>query len=90
MTTQNNDELIELLSKKENIQAALLIGDNINAIKNHLVNKIFLPQLEIICKDLDLDLINQSKELDWFNESWAGFKMKKQDWNYFKKATDWT
>jgi len=88
MTTQNNDELIELLSKKENIQAALLIGDNINAIKNHLVNKIFLPQLEIICKDLDLDLINQSKELDWFNESWAGFKMKKQDWNYFKIATE--
>lgn len=86
MKTQSNDELIEFLSKKENIQATLLIGQNMNAVINNVVNKVFIPQLTDVCNELNL--VNISSEEDWFNESWAGFQIKNPDWKYFKIALE--
>ncbi len=86
MKTRSNNELIEFLSKKENIQAALLIGQNINAVINNIVNNIFIPQLTNLCNELNL--INMSSECDWFNESWAGFQIKNPNWKYFKIALE--
>jgi len=86
MNSQQNDDLIKLLSNKENIHATLLIGENINGVKNHILNKVFLPQLSDVCDELGL--INISTECDWVNTSWAGFKIKNPKWKYFKISTE--
>ncbi|MGL4346882.1 MAG: hypothetical protein ACRCR9_02205, partial [Chitinophagaceae bacterium] len=54
MKTQSNDELIEFLSQKENIQATLLIRQNFNAIVSNMITKVFLPQLTKVCEELNL------------------------------------
>lgn len=86
MNKNHNNELIELLSKPENINAAFLIADNFDAVKNHLINKIFLPRLSKVCKELGL--INISEEYDRVNTPWSGFRVRNPNWKYFQIATE--
>lgn len=79
-----NNELIELLSKKENIDATFSIGENLNNIKNQIVNKVFLTQLSRVCDELNL--INESEEYDRVSTSWSGFQVKNPNWKFFKIA----
>ena len=51
-----NDEIIEILSLNENIDATFTIGERLNDVKNHLVNKNFLHQLNNLCLELGLEL----------------------------------
>lgn len=41
-----NIEVIELLAQEENIEATFSISENINNVKNHLINKVLIPQLK--------------------------------------------
>ncbi|MDP5200073.1 PD-(D/E)XK nuclease family protein [Flavobacterium sp. DG2-3] len=79
-----NNEIIELLSQNDNIEATFTIGERLNDVKNHLINKILLPQLSDLCKELNLD--NISEEYDRVNRSWAGFQFTHPEWKFFKIA----
>jgi len=79
-----NNEIIELLSQNDNIEATFTIGERLNDIKNHLINKTLLPQLNNLCKELNL--VNESEEYDRVNRSWAGFQFTHPDWKFFKIA----
>jgi len=80
MDTKNIDEVVEILSK--NIESTFAVADNITNLKNHLINKVFLPQLSAICEELGLK--NVSEEYDRVNESWSGFQIKNPNWKTFK------
>ncbi|WP_281867850.1 PD-(D/E)XK nuclease family protein [Flavobacterium sp. GSB-24] len=81
-----NNEIIELLSQSENIEATFTIGERLNDVKNHLINKILLPQLNDLCKEFNL--VNESDEYDRVNTSWAGFQITNPEWNFFKIALE--
>ena len=82
MSTINNEELIELLCKPENLGSVFKIRDNITALKNHIISKIFLPQLSNVCEELEL--INISEETNNVDKQYYGFKFKNPKWKYFK------
>jgi hypothetical protein len=80
MSTKNKEEVVEVLSN--NIESAFTISENLSNLKNHLINKVFLPQLSSACKELGLE--NVSEEYDRVNESWSGFQIINPTWNIFK------
>jgi len=82
MDTKNNQEIVELLSAPENLDAAFKISNCLPMVKNQIVNNIFLPQLTQICEELELT--NISEVYDRVNTSYSGFKIKNPRWNYFK------
>ncbi len=84
LNSKMNDELIEILSKIENIDSVFAIGDNFDNIKNYIINKTFLPQLSAICEKINL--VNESVEYNRVNTSWAGFQITNPNWKYFKIA----
>lgn len=79
-----NNELVEILSKKENIDSVFTIGDNFDNVKNYIINKTFLPQLSSVCEKLNL--VNESTEYNRVNTSWSGFQITNPNWKYFKIA----
>ena len=80
MNTKNIEEVVEILTK--NLESSFVVADNIANLKNYLINKVFLPQLSLICKELGLE--NVSEEYDRVNESWAGFQIINTRWKVFK------
>ncbi len=79
-----NIEIVRLLSQEENIDALFTIGENLNNVKNHLINKVFIPQLNQVCEELNL--INVSEEYDRVNTSYSNFVILNPAWKYFKIA----
>jgi len=81
MDTKNKEEIVEFLAKsEESINAAFAISQNIDNVKKHLINKILLPQLKEICKELGLDCaFKEVKEINLF-EKYAGFEIY-PDWD---------
>jgi len=87
MDTKSREEITSLLiSNPENIDAAFILANNYAHLCNHIINKIFLPQLTIICEEYNLE--NVSKEQDRFNTPWAGFVIKNKNWQHFKIAAE--
>jgi hypothetical protein len=84
MDTKNKEEIIELLSKRENLEAAYIISNNFHDVRNYLINKIFIPQITQLCTELNLQ--NVSEEYDYVNTSWAGFSIINPKWKYYKIA----
>ncbi|MDR0734040.1 MAG: PD-(D/E)XK nuclease family protein [Dysgonamonadaceae bacterium] len=80
MSTKNIEEIVDVLSK--NIESTFIIADNLTYLKNYLINKIFLPQLSEICKELGLS--NVSEEYDRVNESLSDFQIMNPKWKTFK------
>jgi len=82
MDTKNQEEIIQLLCKDENLESTFAVGDNFAKMKNHIVNKVFLPELAKICEDLGLILVYE--ECERVNENWNGFHILKPSWNIFQ------
>jgi len=82
MDTKNKEDLIQLLSKSESLEAVFAIGDSLSGVKNHLVNKVFLPSLNLVCEKLGLQ--NYSVECDWVNTPWTSFPIHNPAWKIFK------
>ena len=77
-----NEEIVKLLSQIENVEATFTIGENLDNVKNYLINKVFLKQLSTVCIDLGLQC--DLEEYDRVNTSWAGFDVINPDWKFFK------
>lgn len=76
-----NEELIEYLGKAENIESAFSIAENLTNVKNNIINKVLIKQLDIVCEQLGL--INESIEDDRVNTSWSGFQIKNPKWKTY-------
>ena len=82
MDMNNKEEMMQLLCKPENVEAACAIGDSFTEVKNHLINKVFLPQLTSVCDELGVK--NISGEVDRVNKSYAGFTIRHPSWKVFQ------
>jgi hypothetical protein len=78
METQNEEELIKLLAKRENFKAAIKIGENINKVRDDIVKNVLVPQLQKIAEKYNLILIlkqdlnynNKGNDITFKNERW--------------------
>jgi len=72
-TTANimSQELIDKLSTIENLEAAYTIANNLDKVKNNIINKCLLPQLHTIANDMNI--VFNNTEDDYVNTAWAGF-----------------
>ena len=77
-----DDEIIKILTLNENIDATLTIGERLNDVRNHLVNKIFISQLNSLCSELNLEL--DITEYDRVNTSYSSFIIFNPNWKTFK------
>ncbi len=77
-----NEEIIDILSSAENIEATFIIGERLNDVRNNLVNKVFLNQLNNLCISLGLELENT--EYDRVNTAYSNFIIFSPNWKYFK------
>jgi hypothetical protein len=82
MSTKNQEEIVKLLCKPENLESVFAIGDNFAEMRNYMINKVFLPKLTDVCKELKLE--NISKEEDRVNKAWLGFIIRKPSWKFFQ------
>jgi len=86
LTNQNisatmNNELIEVLSKKDNLKSAFEIAENIDRVKNNIINTHLLPQLKDVASTLNLSFI--TVEGDFVNTSWAGFQFVNSEYENY-------
>ena len=77
-----NEEFIELLSKEENIEALFTIGERLNDVRNHLINKTLIPQLTAVSEELNI--INSSEEGDRINKAWSSFNFTPPNWKFYR------
>ena len=80
MDTKNKEEIIKLLTKPENIEAAFFISQNMTSIKEDIVKKHFNNALEEIRNELNLVSL---KPLET-NVIYSGFGFEVPNWKYFK------
>ena len=73
MNVTNQEELVEILSKPENIESAIKISENINKVKNKLVENM-AKYVAIKCSvngmDLDYVVTKNSDGIRFFKKEW--------------------
>lgn len=82
---EDNKELLDILSKEENLDAIYDIVNNKNAVVNRIVNEEFLPKLRILAKSKGLNMGDGCIE-NWMETSYAGLSFYNPQWKYFKLA----
>lgn len=80
-TAMMDQELINKLSSDEHLESVFTIAENVNHVKNNLINKVFLPQLSEIAEELDIK--STSQEMDYVNTGWAGFSFSIDAWKNY-------
>jgi hypothetical protein len=83
MNTKNIEEIVQLLSRSENLESVFAIGSNFSKVKNHIINKVFLPQLTSICEELMLNNVSDAN-VDRVGTKWAIFRIQNPSWKYFE------
>ena len=81
----DNKELLDILSKEENLDAIYDIVNNKNAVVNRIVNEEFLPKLRILAKSKGLNMGDGCIE-NWMETSYAGLSFYNPQWKYLKLA----
>ena len=82
---EDNKELLDILSHKENLDAIYDIVNNKNAVVNRIVNEEFLPKLRILAKSKGLNMGDGCIE-NWMETSYAGLSFYNPQWKYLKLA----
>ena len=82
---EDNKELLDILSKKENLDAIYDIVNNKNAVVHRIVNEEFIPKLRNIAKSKGL-IMGDDCTKNWMEESWAGASFYNPKWKYLKLA----
>ena len=82
---EDNKELLDILSKEENLDAIYDIVNNKNAVVNRIVNEEFLPKLRILAKSKGLNMGDGCIE-NWMETSYAGLSFYNPKWKYLKLA----
>lgn len=82
---EDNKDLLDILSKEENLDAIYDIVNNKNAVVNRIVNEEFLPKLRILAKSKGLNMGDGCIE-NWMETSYAGLSFYNPQWKYLKLA----
>ena len=82
----NNTEIIELISKEENLAAAFAVKENLDESINFIMNK-FIAELKIRLKAIDSPFTCITESRNWF-ESYAGIQFSHSKWSNVVFATE--
>lgn len=80
-----NKELLDILSKEENLDAIYDIANNKNIVVNRFINEVFIPKLRDLAESKGLTMGDNCTE-NWMEESWAGASFYNPKWKYLKLA----
>ena len=82
---EDNKELLDILSKEENLDAVYDIVNNKNAVVNRIVNEEFIPQLRILAKSKGFSMGDGCIE-NWFEKPYTGLSFYNPQWKYLELA----
>lgn len=82
---EDNKELLDILSKEENLDAIYDIVNNKNAVVNRIVNEEFLPKLRILAKSKGFSMGDGCIE-NWFEKPYTGLSFYNPQWKYLELA----
>ena len=82
---EDNKELLDILSKEENLDAIYDIANNKNIVVNRIINEVFIPKLRDLAESKGLTMGDNCIE-NWMEESWAGASFYNPKWKYLKLA----
>ena len=80
---EDNKELLDILSKEENLDAIYDIANNKNIVVNRIINEVFIPKLRDLAESKGLIMGDNCTE-NWMEESWAGASFYNPKWKYLK------
>ena len=80
---EDNKELLDILSKEENLDAIYDIANNKNIVVNRIINEVFIPKLRDLVESKGLTMGDNCTE-NWMEESWAGASFYNPKWKYLK------
>lgn len=83
---QMDKKLLQLLSSEQNIASTLLIAQEINSIKNYIMEDIFVPQLIEVVESLGLEIynVNKSNNEDFISRKLVSFFIKNPNWKHYR------
>lgn len=76
-----NDEVLQVLSKLDNLDAVFEIFNSRDKFINHVINNHFIPRLKTLAEKKGFEL--RIDTTDWIGTSWAGGNLYRPDWRYF-------
>ena len=82
---EDNKELLDILSKEENLDAIYDIANNKNIVVNRIINEVFIPKLRDLAESKGLTMGDNFTE-NWMEKSWAGASFYYPKWKYLKLA----
>ena len=82
---EDNKELLDILSKEENLDAIYDIANNKNIVVNRIINEVFIPKLRDLAESKGLIMGDNCTE-NWMEKSWAGASFYNPKWKYLKLA----
>ncbi len=82
---EDNKELLDILSKEENLDAVYDIANNKNIVINRIINEVFIPKLRDLAESKGLTLGNDCIK-NWFETSYEGLSFYNPQWKYLKLA----
>ena len=81
---EDNKELLDILSKEENLDAVFDIINSKENLINHIINDEFIPKLKDLAEDKGLEICGNYKR-NWIAE-YSGAYFQRTGWKYFDLA----
>lgn len=82
---EDNKELLDILSKEENLDAIYDIANNKNIVVNRILNEVFIPKLRDLAESKGLTMGYGCIE-NWFEKPYVGLSFYNPQWKYLKLA----
>ena len=80
---EDNKELLDILSKEENLDAIYDIANNKNIVVNRIINEVFIPKLRDFAESKGLTMGDGCIE-NWFEKPYVGLSFYNPQWTYLK------
>ena len=80
---EDNKELLDILSKEENLDAIYDIANNKNIVVNRIINEVFIPKLRDLAESKGLTMGDNCTE-NWMEKSCVGASFYNPKWKYLK------
>ena len=82
---EDNKELLDILCKEENLDAAFDIINSKENLINHIINDEFIPKLKDLAKSKGLEICGNYKR-NWVSDIYPGAHFQKTGWKYLDLA----
>ena len=82
---EDNKELLDILSKEENLDAVFDIINSKENLINHIINDEFIPKLKDLAEDKGLEICGNYKR-NWVSDRYPGAHFQKTGWKFFDLA----